>query len=76
MLNFENFNWKEIKNCPGRYTLPKGKNFSELNIIEFLKIFSQNETQIHELKATGLKDDKIKVAFFEDLGGIMTYEKD
>ena len=40
VLNFEGFDWKEIKNCPGRFTLPKGMNFRELTIIDFLKIFS------------------------------------
>ena len=67
---YDLFNWKEIKNCPGRYTLRKGL-YSELSSFQFItQIIGGNKkinNQVVELKYTkGLKDDTIFIVFFKD----------
>eukprot|EP01084_Bolivina_argentea_P251271 421371_1 len=85
------WDWKEIKNCPGRYVLKK-KVANELSPLNFMKNTLQkwyeenkdndikpigiNNDHLFELKETfGLKNDKIFLIFFKDQGGIMTYQK-
>lgn len=85
------WNWKEINNCPGRYVIRKndGKIAIQLTPQKFIQetcsrlkmnasLIDQSNaknTIILLSNAVGLKNDKIFVIFFKDLGGIMTYEK-
>ena len=78
------WNWKEIKNCPGRHVLKK-KVGNASTPIEFMtqsmrKLEDLNlqigGQHIHELQETfGLKNDKIFLVFFRNGGGLMSYEK-
>ncbi|ETO32350.1 hypothetical protein RFI_04766 [Reticulomyxa filosa] len=82
---FENvlskWNWKEIKNCPGRYVLRNdiGTQWTPKEFIE--KSFSDHVSSLQcedtiALAATkGTKDDSIILLPFKDKGGILTYIK-
>eukprot|EP01083_Nonionella_stella_P172427 591720_1 len=82
-------NWKEIRNCPGRYVLKK-KVGAELSCIAFIqkalqKVHDENDSNgntninnghlltLHE--TFGLKQDEMSLLFFKDGGGIITYKK-
>jgi hypothetical protein len=62
-----NYNWKEIKGCPGRFVL---KDFDKTASIDTLLDDIQNITHIKSLK---VPDEIIIVRFID--GGIISYKK-
>ncbi len=66
---FEKYQWKAIKNCPGRYTLVGGT--VSASPTEFLHA----EVKVRKLEQSKASDE-VLVVHFDDGCGLLSYRKD
>eukprot|EP01121_Diplochlamys_sp_Union-15-3_P012114 TRINITY_DN3590_c0_g1_i2.p1 TRINITY_DN3590_c0_g1~~TRINITY_DN3590_c0_g1_i2.p1 ORF type:complete len:126 (+),score=24.03 TRINITY_DN3590_c0_g1_i2:39-380(+) len=70
---YNKYEWKPIKDCPGRYVLKKGSQ--HISTIPPLQVIGEGCTlQLHQLEVIG-KDPIYVIKFPTDGGGLLSFHK-